>query len=288
MNERISRLRKFSLNAVNSLSSERAELLTAFMKMPETHQYSVPVQRAKAFAHILGNKKIYIHEGELIVGERGPAPKATPTYPEICLHSLEDLKILHERPKVSFSSDSKVRNVYRDTIIPFWKGKTQRDRIFSEMDEEWINAYEAGVFTEFQEQRAPGHTVLGGKIYSKGMLDLQREIEENMEGLDFQNDPEAHDKNEELKAMKIAADALIAFAIRHAEELDLLSENESDPIRRKELQEMAAICRHVPAYSPRTFHEALQYYWFVHLGVITELNPWDSFNPGRLDQLSST
>jgi formate C-acetyltransferase len=28
----------------------------------------------------------------------------------------------------------------------------------------------------------------------------------------------------------------------------------------------------------------LQYYWFVHLGVVSELNPWDSFNPGRLDQ----
>ncbi|MBU2649803.1 MAG: glycyl radical protein [Bacteroidetes bacterium] len=284
MNERISRLRKYSLNAVNSLSSERAELLTTFMKMPGTQQYSIPVQRAMAFSYILGNKKIYIHEGELIVGERGPAPKATPTYPEICLHSLEDLKILHERPKVSFASDDKMRDVYRDTIIPFWHGKTQRDRIFEKMDKEWINAYEAGVFTEFQEQRAPGHTVLGGKIYRKGMLDLQREIDETIAGLDFHNDPEAQGKNEELKAMKIAAEALIAYAIRHAEALDLLSEQDSDPIRRKELQEMASICRHVPAHAPRTFHEALQYYWFVHLGVITELNPWDSFNPGRLDQ----
>lgn len=47
---------------------------------------------------------------------------------------------------------------------------------------------------------------------------------------------------------------------------------------------MAEICHHVPARAPQTFHEALQHYWFVHVGVITELNPWDSFNPGRLDQ----
>ncbi len=47
---------------------------------------------------------------------------------------------------------------------------------------------------------------------------------------------------------------------------------------------MARICRKVPANAPETFHEMLQYYWFVHLGVITELNTWDSFNPGRLDQ----
>ncbi len=59
---------------------------------------------------------------------------------------------------------------------------------------------------------------------------------------------------------------------------------ESDPARKQELTQMATICRKVPAEAPDTMHEALQYYWFVHLGVITELNPWDSFNPGRLDQ----
>ena len=57
-----------------------------------------------------------------------------------------------------------------------------------------------------------------------------------------------------------------------------------DQQRKKELLEMASVCRRVPAHAPKTFHEALQYYWFVHLAVITELNPWDSFNPGRLDQ----
>jgi formate C-acetyltransferase len=40
----------------------------------------------------------------------------------------------------------------------------------------------------------------------------------------------------------------------------------------------------VPAHPPRDFWEALQYYWFVHLGVTIELNTWDAFNPGRLDQ----
>ena len=28
--------------------------------------------------------------------------------------------------------------------------------------------------------------------------------------------------------------------------------------------------------------EALQMYWYVHIGVITGANTWDSFNPGRL------
>jgi trans-4-hydroxy-L-proline dehydratase len=290
MNERIKLLRETSLSATNTLSHERAVLLTDFYRSDAAKNCSVPVQRAMAFKYILENKKICLNEGKLIVGERGPAAKAVPTYPEICLHSLKDLEILHSRQKVSYKSDDETRQVYAEKIIPFWKDKTQRDRIFAAMDQNWLDAYEAGVFTEFQEQRAPGHTVLGGKIYRKGMLDLIAEIDEQMNrrlvpGSGFRV-PES--EVEELKAMKIAAEAIIAFANRHADELVRISNFvvlSAEGIElRAELLEVADICRWVPAHAPRTFHEALQYYWFVHVGVITELNPWDSFNPGRLDQ----
>jgi formate C-acetyltransferase len=152
------------------------------------------------------------------------------------------------------------------------------------MSEKWKDAYEAGIFTEFMEQRAPGHTVLDGKIYKKGFLEFKMDIEAIMIQLDFLNDPAAYGKREELKAMSICVDALIAYAKRHAEEARRLAEKEKDPKRKEELQKIARICNHVPARAPRNFWEALQYYWFVHLGVITELNTWDSFNPGRLDQ----
>lgn len=284
MNERIKQLREQSLNAENRLSPERAELITQFYKSSAAQGVSTPVQRALSFKYILENKKIRLNPGELIVGERGPEPKATPTFPEICIHSLEDLAILDSRPKVSFKCDPGVHNLYRDEIIPFWSGKSIRDRIFQELDQEWKDAYQGGVFTEFLEQRGPGHTVLGNKIYKKGFLDLQREIAEAIAALDFYNDPDALDKREELNAMSIAAEALIIYARRHAEALEQAAQTEPDPRRRSELELMAAICRKVPARAPETFHEALQYYWFVHLGVITELNPWDSFNPGRLDQ----
>jgi formate C-acetyltransferase len=169
-------------------------------------------------------------------------------------------------------------------IIPYWTGKTNRERVFRNMEPAWKEAYGAGVFTEFQEQRAPGHTVLGNKIYRVGMKDLIGEIRQAIEKLDLYNDPAAYEKREELRAMEIAARAIIMYAERHAIALEELAANEQDPVRNEELRKMAAICRRVPANAPSTMHEALQYYWFVHLGVITELNPWDSFNPGRLDQ----
>jgi pyruvate formate-lyase/glycerol dehydratase family glycyl radical enzyme len=84
--------------------------------------------------------------------------------------------------------------------------------------------------------------------------------------------------------MDICADAVITFARRHAEKATQLAQQQTDPVRQRELEQIAEVCSYVPAHAPRNFWEALQSYWFVHLSVITELNTWDSFNPGRLDQ----
>jgi formate C-acetyltransferase len=152
------------------------------------------------------------------------------------------------------------------------------------MTPEWLNAYNAGLFTEFQEQRAPGHTVLGYRMFKKGFLAVKEEIKDAIDALNFFKDSNALEKFEELKAMDIACDAIIMYANRHADALEKIAFNETNSKRRTELLNMANICRKVPANAPETVHEMLQHYWFIHLGVITELNPWDSFNPGRLDQ----
>jgi len=259
MSERVKRLREQSVNTKPYISTERAELLTDFYQSGVADGVSTPVTRALAFKYLLENKRICINEGELIVGERGPAPKATPTYPELCCHTLEDLE-------------------------PFWRGKTMRERVFTSMCEDWTNAFNSGVITEFMEQRAPGHAVLDDKIYHKGLLDFKQEIKHRLDNLDYFNDPQAYKKEQELKAMEIVADALIIFAERHAEKARELAEAEMNSQRKMELEKIANVCSQVPAHPPRDFWEALQMYWFVHLGVITELNVWDSLSPGRLDQ----
>ncbi|ABO51468.1 pyruvate formate-lyase [Desulforamulus reducens MI-1] len=282
MKERVAALKQQSLETPPWLSTERAQLLTGFYK--NAGDTSTPVKRALAFQYLMEHKTICINDGELIVGERGPAPQASPTYPELCCHSMQDLQILNDREKIPFLVSDQAKEVYREEIIPFWQGKSMRDKIFQEMSEEWKQAYEHGIFTEFMEQRAPGHTVLDDKIYRKGFLDFQREIAESLQKLDYYNDPKAYYKQEQLKAMRICADAIIRFAQRHAEKARELASQERNAGRRAELERIAEVCTHVPAQAPRDFWEALQSYWFVHLGVITELNTWDAFNPGRLDQ----
>lgn len=283
MNDRIAKLREQSVTTEPTLSIERAVLVTEAYKK-YAGKVSVPVLRALTFQHLMENKTIVINDGELIVGERGPAPQSAPTFPELCCHSVEDFEIIDRREKIYFRVDEETKRIQKEVIIPYWQGKSMRDLLFNNMTEEWKECYEAGIFTEFMEQRAPGHTVGGDQYYKKGFLDFKKEIEEEIAALDFLNDPDAYDKQEELKAMAIACDAIITLGRRYRELALELAEKETDPVRKKELEQIGEVCGRVPAYAPRTFWEAIQMYWFVHLGVVTELNTWDSFCPGKLDQ----
>ncbi|HEY5491561.1 MAG TPA: trans-4-hydroxy-L-proline dehydratase [Gemmatimonadaceae bacterium] len=283
MTERTDQLRRLSLDTPPSLSAERAVLMTDFYER-YSGRYSVPVLRALSFLHLCEYKTLYHGDGELIVGERGPAPKVVPTYPELNCHSVEDLRILDSRPKTWYHADAECIRLYEERVIPYWTGRSMRDLIFAVLPREWHDSYAAGMYTEFMEQRAPGHTVLDDKIYSRGMIDFKRDIARSVAALDFLDDPEALGKREALRSFDIACDAVMVFARRHAALARERAAMETDPRRRAELEMIAGVCEHVPANAPRNFHEALQYYWFCHLAVITELNGWDAFNPGHLDQ----
>lgn len=282
MTERIKALRQASVDAKPSFSSERAVLTTEYYR-ERAGTLSTPMLRAGNFYHLCDKKTIYIGPGELIVGERGPAPKAVSSFPELTCHSVEDLRILDGRPMTSYAVSEADIEAYRTTVIPYWRGRSMRDRAFAELPEAWLAYYEAGYFTEFMEQRAPGHTSLDGTIYRRGLRAAKVEIEQARTLIDWAADRDAWDKDEELKAMALACDAAMRFAVRHAELAESMAAAEPDATRAAELRRVAEVCRRVPAEAPRDFWEALQAYWFCHLGTITELNGWDAMSPGRLD-----
>ncbi len=283
MNERIARLREESFSAEPSISIERARLITEFYRL-NYGKYSTPVTRALSFQYLCERKTLYIGDDELIVGERAPSPKAVPTFPELTCHTSQDFQILNSRNKTWYRVNEDDIETYENEVAPYWQERSMRDKIFSHVPEAWEQAYSAGVFTEFMEQRAPGHTTLDGLIYEQGLLDLKKKIAETKARLDFLSDPEATNKSEQLKAMDIACDAVILFAERHAVLAEKKARQEANGERRAELEKIAEVCRRVPANAPRDFREAIQMYWFVHLGTITELNGWDAMNPGHLDQ----
>lgn len=283
MNERIQRLREQSVTTPVHIDLERAKIETDFYKENDG-KYSVPVMRAMTLKEYFSKKTLYFGDDELILGEKGKNPQASPTFPELCCHSEEDMKVMSERKLVSFHTTEEDRKLQATEIIPFWKGRTIREKLLSRMTPEWHDCYEAGIFTEFMEQRGPGHTCGGEQVFTTGYLDYKEKIKKTMDALDWMNDPEASDKMEELKAMDICCDAVIILGERYHEMAVEKAAAETDPKRKAELEQIAKNLEVVPAHKPQTFWQAIQLYWFTHLAVTTELNPWDAFSPGRLDQ----
>lgn len=283
MNERIRSLREQSLNTAAHIDMERTKSMTATYEKYEG-ELSVPELRAMVLKDYFSAKTLYIGDGELIVGEKGDSPQAAPTFPELCCHTIEDMHVMNDRELISFNVRPEDLAYQERAVIPFWEKRSIRKKILENMTPAWQDCYEAGLFTEFMEQRGPGHTVGSFKIYEKGFLDYQHDIDKALDALDFMHDPEAFDKENELKGMRIACDAIMILGRRYADYARTLAAAEPEPKRREELLQIAANCEVVPAHKPQTYWQALQMYWFVHLGVTTELNPWDAYSPGRLDQ----
>lgn len=283
MNERVRKLRAISLNTPPRLYMERAKLETEFYKKFEGTM-SVPELRAMNLKYFFEHKKLYLGEGELIVGEKGDGPQSAPTFPELCCHTLQDMHVMNDRELIHYAVTDDDRKMQEKMIIPFWEKRSVRRKIFENMSGEWKAAYECGIFTEFMEQRGPGHTVGSEKIYLKGFEDYKKDIESALEALDFLHDREALEKRNQLRGMSIACDAVMILGKRYGELARKMAEKTDDAEWKSDLLLIAENCDIVPAYRPKTFHQAIQMYWFVHLAVTSELNPWDAYSPGRLDQ----
>ncbi len=283
MNERVQALRELSVNTQPYIDMERCKSETETYKKYEG-QLSIPELRGQVLYDYFSTKTLYIGDGELIVGEKGASPQGAPTFPELCCHTVEDMHVMNDRDLINFTVKDEDIEYQKDVAIPYWDNRSTRSKILANMTQEWKDCYEAGIFTEFMEQRGPGHTVGSVKIYEKGFLDYKKDIQDAIDALDFQNDTEAFDKRNELRGMAKACDAIMKLGERYAAYARELAEKEENPKRKEELLQIAANCDVVPAHKPQTFWQAIQMYWFVHLGVTTELNPWDAYSPGRLDQ----
>lgn len=281
--ERTKTLREESVSAQPRISLERALLETEFYQK-NYGKFEISILRAMNFKNYMKKRKLYIGDSELIVGEKSEAPQVAPTFPELCAHTVEDMTVMSERQYINFRTTEEERIIQAEKILPYWEGKSTRDIILASMTQEWKDCYAAGMFTEFMEQRAPGHTVADDKFYRKGFLEFKKEIEEEINALDFINDANAYDKKAQLEAMAISCDAIIIYGERYAAYARELAEKETNQQRKEELLWIAHNCDIVPANKPETYAQALQMYWFVHIGVTTEVNTWDAFSPGRLDQ----
>ena len=280
---RTKRLRRESETTRPRITLERALIET---RVYAEHEGKVPppVLRGLFFRQLMAERTLWLGDDELIVGEKGDAPQAAPTFPELCCHTLEDLDNMAHRERVCFDVTDDDRRVQAEVIIPFWSERATMTKMYAALPQEWHRLFAAGLYTEFMAQRGPGHTVADGKIYAKGYLDFIADIDARLAAIDYRTDMDAAAHAAELQGMRLVCEGMVILGERYAALARAQAAEASDPVRRRELLELAEVCDVVPAHAPRTFRQAVQMYWFTHIGVTCEMNNWDAYSPGKLDQ----
>jgi pyruvate formate-lyase/glycerol dehydratase family glycyl radical enzyme len=262
--------------------AERAILAT--QAYAQTEGQPILIRRARMMWHILDRVTVLIRDGELIVGCKTPAILGSPLYPEVASDWVErELDTVALREEAPFHVSDETKAALRAEVFDYWRGKQVCDRIMQALPSGVQRATDEGVFFHYYLNRTIGHiTVDYERVLKTGFLGLKAEIESELAKIDYEN-PGSLKKAHLLRAMSLCCDAAVHLAERYAQEAERLASTESDPARRAELAQVADICRRVPAHPARTFHEALQSFWFVHLILNLESNAY-AIGPGRFDQ----
>ncbi len=280
--ERIPKLVAHLYAKMPEIESARARLITESYKA--TEDKPVIMRRALAFAHILDNIPIIIREDELVVGSTTIAPRGCQTYPEFSYKWLEaEFETVAERKADPFyiAEETKRELLAADA---YWEGKTTSDLATALMTEETRKAIEHNIFTPGNYfYNGVGHvTVQYDKVLAMGYRGITHEIQEELDRCN-PGDGDYCTKSQFLKAAIISCEAVIRYAHRYAELAKKEAAACSDPVRKQELQQIAANCARVPEHGAATFHEACQSFWFVQQLLQLE-SSGHSISPGRFDQ----
>ena len=124
------------------------------------------------------------------------------------------------------------------------------------------------------------HIVIGYKnIFKDGFKGIKARAQERLKAV--QNESE---KNF-LESVIITCDAMKEFSTRFSELASTMASEEEDEVRKKELSQIAEICKNVPWNPPESFYQALQSLWFVQNAAIISYGAGSGITPGRVDQL---
>ncbi|WP_321992573.1 glycyl radical protein [Marispirochaeta aestuarii] len=264
-----------------SISAERAEIVTRSYKK---YGHEDPlILRARALEDILDNKTLYILEKDLLAGNQAPRPRCAEVFPEFSTRwILKELNDFEKRDSDIFTIDEDVKRRLRD-ILPWWEGRCVQDRVLQLLPQKIESANRDLVFILTSLSSGVGHIAVDYERCIR--YGLRRIIDDSsrLEAALIMDSQEAIERRNFFRAVRIVCEALIRFARRCSSYARKRAAEETDPERQKELSGIAEICSRIPEEPARTFHEALQSFWFVHLVLQIESNG-HSISPGRFDQ----
>ncbi len=280
--DRVMRLKEKVLNSIPELCIERGRIVTECDK-----KYAAlppALKRAKTLADILEHMSIFIEKDELIVGNQARAMRAAPIFPEYSVNWLEEeLDDFESRSFDTFKVHQNEKKEFKE-IFEYWKGRTHEDALKELIPEKYWQAENIGVLMGIHI-RIGGHGHISAsheKVLKRGLLDIAKEAERRAAQLDLTSADDVN-KLPFLKAVSIVCHAVIKFAGRYADLAFEMVKDETDSVRKKELETICEVCRRVPALPPRSFYEAVQTSWLIQLVLQIESNG-HSVSMGRLDQ----
>ena len=286
MNERIQRLRKELTEQKPYVDGERCKIFTESMKT--TDGLPIIIRRAKSFYEVLDKMTVWVKPGELIVGNMAINAKSSPVFPEYSAQwILEELDgkpyRWEDRPGDKFYILPEDEKIVRE-CAEYWNGKTLYDYVRKNLPKEVNDAWDAGVTDETWVCAAGlGNEIVDYKmVVEKGLEDVLTRIQEKKDSIDIL-DPDALKQLHFLEAAKLGNEAVLNYSNRLADKCEEEAGKTDDPEYKKELMELAEICRYVPFHPARTFQEAVQSIFMVLLAVHMESNG-HAISLGRFDQ----
>jgi len=289
VSEKISQLLEYVKGMEPGICIERARYATQSYK--ETESLPVMMRRAKALEKVLLNMSISVFPGSILVGNQAINPRWAPLFPEFAVdwlyEEIFERRPYHpsERPADAFEVPEEILPELRE-ILEWWRGKTHKDRFYASLSEELRIVHdEVGVVNIMNYiEGGDGHFSPHHRwLIDHGLNEIVRICEDKLSQLDIV-DSDYYSKVDFYKSVITACEAVIAFANRYANLCEELAAKEYDEKRKEELLNIAKICKHVPANPARTFHEALQFIFFVQLVLQIEDNG-QGISVGRFDSI---
>ncbi len=281
--ERIKRLKERLLSITPEMDLENAKILTA--GFIEYENMPLILKKAYAFRKQCEEKTIAIAADELIVGNSGSKIRGGILCADCCWSVLDDeLETISERKYDPFQLKDDDRQLFLDTVKPYWRGKSNFEKWRRQIPEDLKLLRDNGVvFIDRKGVRGFGETTAGYSwLLEVGIKGIREKINERRRRIDLAR-PGDLEKDHFLQALLLVCDGLTTLAGRYADLAEEMLAEEKDILRRAELLQIAQICRRVPENPASTFHEALQSFYFYHTGLFMEQNA-ASYNPGRMDQ----
>ena len=279
---RIQRLIDHLYENMPVIEANRAVILTESYKATEDEP--IIMRRAKAFYAICEKLPIIIRPDELIVGSNTIAPRGCQVFPEYSFSWLEDeFDTVSTRSADPFYISEDTKKTLHE-VFKYWKGKTTSELATAYMTDDTLLAMKHNIFTPGNYfYNGIGHfTVKYEEVLAIGFEGIKAKAQTALDAIDC-TDPDYQKRSTFLEAVKISCDAAMLYAKRYA--LLALEEAKecSDPVRQRELLQIAENCARVPAKPAQSFYEACQSFWFVQELLQTE-SSGHSISPGRFDQ----